>query len=125
MTLPGTASGDQTESFLPPGSDLAQTQERIQADFGARTAIIPVQLIVRANNVLEPTALREALALSEFAASEAGDFIVGAPFGYAQSIARLMGGTNPADATLADVETTLPTKGTLRHCSSLPLRQNP
>lgn len=91
------------ESFLPPESDLAQAQERISEDFGGTTATVPVQLVVRADDVLAPAALLEALQLSQLAAAEAGEFLVGAPFGYAQAIALLMGGDIPPDATGADV----------------------
>lgn len=103
MTLSGGGGGDQADSFLPPESELAQAQARVSEDFGGSTATVPVQVIVRADDVLAPAALREAIQLTNLAADEAGDFLVGEPFGYAQAVSLLMGGSIPAEATREDV----------------------
>lgn len=54
---------DQAEQFLPPGSELAQAQARIQEDFGEQSTQVPVQVLVRgdAGRVLTPAGLQEIL----------------------------------------------------------------
>ncbi|MGB0652476.1 MAG: efflux RND transporter permease subunit [Thermoplasmatota archaeon] len=109
MTLTEAPQGDQAESFLPPGSELAVAQEKIQEDFGGSQQSLVVQLIVRAEpgvDLFDPAAAQEVLDLIGAAAADGDVVDLVAENGvssYAHVLAALLGGP-PGDATRADID---------------------